>query len=428
MPRRQPVPRFALVLLAVLCGCGAFGAIAVGADPEEGTVSLEERQATWTGKTFAAGSSVSRSLCVSEELCDRFTLNVDVPASHWQTSTGGAEVVIAWEDSADDFDLYVLDSQDQVVASSAVGGTDSERVMIPNASGTYEIVVNPYSVTNSGYDGGVLMESREDVEPGSADVPTEPVSNLDCRNGKAGPFPCKGVDLDGFLPNATLNDGEGEDSEGDPVELNDIWGWTDPQTGREYALVGKTTGTAFVDITQADTPKYLGSLPTAAPVLTLFKTWRDIKVYKDHAYVVSEEPTHGMQVFDLTRLRGVTEPQEWDEDARYEGFGSSHNLAINEESGFAYSIGTRTCAGGSHIVDIRDPKAPKPAGCVAADSYTHDTQCVNYDGPDDRFAGREICFDSNEDSVTIVDVTDKLLPQQLSRTEYDGAQTPTRAG
>lgn len=67
-------------------------------------------------------------------------------------------------------------------------------------------------------------------------MPAEPVSNLECTDGKAGPFPCKDVDLDGFLPIASLNDGEGEDAEGEPVELNDIWGWTDPQTGREYAL------------------------------------------------------------------------------------------------------------------------------------------------------------------------------------------------
>jgi choice-of-anchor B domain-containing protein len=258
------------------------------------------------------------------------------------------------------------------------------------------------------------------VEPGAGDVPTEPVSNLAYENGRAGPFPCDAVDLESFLPIADLNGGEGS-SQGGPVELNDIWGWTDSQTGREYALVGKTNGTAFVDVTDADAPRYLGSLPTAAPVETLFRTWRDIKVHDDHAYVVSEEPTHGMQVFDLTRLRDVTEPREWDADANYRLFGNAHNIAINEDSGFAYVIGTSTCGGGPHMVDIRDPQAPSFAGCVAEDGYTHDTQCVNYDGPDERFAGREICLSSNEDTLTIVDVTDKPITKQLSRTEYDGS-------
>jgi choice-of-anchor B domain-containing protein len=156
--------------------------------------------------------------------------------------------------------------------------------------------------------------------------------------------------------------------------------------------------------------------------------------------VVSEEPTHGVQVFDLTRLRGASEPRTWTEDAHYsfvlDGTASflppstrilnppdnAHNIAINEESGFAYAIGTSTCGGGGpHMIDIRDPKNPTFAGCVSEDGYTHDTQCVNYSGPDQRFAGREICFNSNEDTVTIADVTDKDAPVQLSRTGYDTA-------
>jgi choice-of-anchor B domain-containing protein len=150
-----------------------------------------------------------------------------------------------------------------------------------------------------------------------------------------------------------------------------------------------------------------------------------------------------MQVFDLTRLRGQTEPREWDEDAHYsfwkDGLASvveadptrvlnppdnAHNIAINEESGFAYAIGTSTCGGGGpHMIDIRDPKDPKFAGCVSEDGYTHDTQCVNYraSDPDPEFAGREICFNSNEDTLTVVDVTDKDDPVQLARVGYEGA-------
>ena len=46
---------------------------------------------------------------------------------------------------------------------------------------------------------------------------------------------------------------------------------------------------------------------------------------------------------------------------------------------------------------------------------------MNYDGPDERFVGHEICFNSNEDTLTIVDVSDKAAPVQLSRTDYPGA-------
>ena len=135
-----------------------------------------------------------------------------------------------------------------------------------------------------------------------------------------------------------------------------------------------------------------------------------------------------MQVFDLTQLRDVdpkAAPVTFEETARYTGFGRAHNVAINEQSGMAFAVGAREdleeCAGGPHMVDISDPTSPVFAGCFADDGYTHDAQCVVYDGPDTRFTGREICFNSNEDTLTIVDVTDKDAPVQLSRVGYAGA-------
>lgn len=66
--------------------------------------------------------------------------------------------------------------------------------------------------------------------------------------------------------------------------------------------MGLNNGTAFIDITDTENPVYLGKLPTAS----VNSSWRDIKVYKDHAFIVSEASNHGMQVFDLTRLRNVS--------------------------------------------------------------------------------------------------------------------------
>jgi choice-of-anchor B domain-containing protein len=142
-----------------------------------------------------------------------------------------------------------------------------------------------------------------------------------------------------------------------------------------------------------------------------------------------------MQVFDLTQLVNAPRvpvfsgnytldvPIAFSETAFYGDFGSCHNLAINEDSGFAYAVGTKTCGGGGlHIVDIRDPTNPEYAGCFGADGYVHDTQCVNYNGPDGKYLNREICFCYNEDSLTIVDVTNKGTPRQVSRIGYTGSQ------
>ena len=72
------------------------------------------------------------------------------------------------------------------------------------------------------------------------------------------------------------------------------------------------------------------------------------------------------------------------------------------------------------MIDIRKPRKPKFAGCFAGDGYTHDAQCVSYRGPDGTHGGKEICFAANEDTLTIVDVTDKSDPRMLSRTSYSG--------
>ena len=70
------------------------------------------------------------------------------------------------------------------------------------------------------------------------------------------------------------------------------------------------------------------------------------------------------------------------------------------------------------MIDISNPLVPGNAGCFSADGYAHDAQCVVYNGPDAAHQGGEICFNANEDTLTIVDVANKAAPVQLSRTGY----------
>ena len=195
----------------------------------------------------------------------------------------------------------------------------------------------------------------------------------------------------------------------------DSWGWKDEQTGRYYALMARSNGTSFIDVTDPESPVYLGNLPSTSGQ----STWRDVKVYADHAFIVADRiGNHGMQVFDLTRLRGLTTPLQFTADSLYTGVGSAHNVVINEASGFAYIVGAFECDGGLHMVDISMPKSPSFAGCFFEDGYTHDAQCVTYTGPDQDHQAAEICFGSNEDSLTIVDVTDKGSPVLLGKADY----------
>ena len=242
------------------------------------------------------------------------------------------------------------------------------------------------------------------------------LSTTNCVGGFAGIYPCNNVDLEAFMPLADIGGTRSNSA------ANDIWGWTDPLTGKEYAIIGRVFGTSFVDISDPANPVYLGDLPTHG---AFGSSWRDIKTYADHAFIVSEANQHGMQVFDLTQLDNVANPPvTFTETAHYNKNASAHNIVINEDSGYAYIVGAsgkNSCSGGLHMVDISNPTSPSFAGCFSSDGYTHDAQCVNYTGPDPDHQGREICFNSNEDTVTIVDVTNKSSPVELSRTGYGGS-------
>ena len=247
-------------------------------------------------------------------------------------------------------------------------------------------------------------------------------AEVDCQSNKAGIYACNNVNLTAFLSVSdmagVLNTGSGE--------ANDIWGWTDPDTGFEYALLGMDNGTMFIDLSSPEVPRVVGFLPTK----TRASLWRDVKVYKNHAFIVADNAgNHGVQVFDLTGLRNLNTPVMLQETTNYAGIGSAHNIVINEDTGFAYAVGSNssgnTCGGALHMINIQDPANPVFAGCFsdtdtgfASTGYTHDAQCVVYNGPDTEHQGKEICLGSNESHISISDVSDKNNPVALSKATY----------
>ena len=232
-----------------------------------------------------------------------------------------------------------------------------------------------------------------------------------------GPFAANNVQVLGHLPLSEIGGGPAN------IFANDCWGWTDSLTGREYAIIGMEHGTSFVDVTDPTNPNFLGFLPTQTGIAT----WRDIKVFQDHAYIVSDNnDDHGVQVFDLTELRTLNgnPPADLSTVTVYTGVGSAHNIAINEETGFAYVVGSGQANGGLHVVNLANPTNPVFAGNFGAAGYCHDCQVVNYDGPDGDYAGREVAFccngrlSSDNDALVIVDVTNKTNMTEISSSGY----------
>jgi choice-of-anchor B domain-containing protein len=233
-------------------------------------------------------------------------------------------------------------------------------------------------------------------------------SQTTCSNGFAGIYPCDKVDLMSQLSFPQI--GGNNNTEG-----SSCWGWTDPLNGKEYAIIGCTTHTAFVDITIPSAPIYLGKLNSHNNTPSF---WREMKVYNNYAYIVSEANGHGLQIFDLTRLRNVTTPQIFTADARYGGFGNCHTITINEATGFAYCNGTSFFQGGANVLNLQNPLNPVFVLGYPDEDYTHDSEVIIYNGPDPDHQGKEIFVGANETKVVILDVTNKSNPILISSFLY----------
>jgi choice-of-anchor B domain-containing protein len=257
---------------------------------------------------------------------------------------------------------------------------------------------------------GQIYALGKDLKPGAQ-----------CEGGKVAEFPCANIEVIAHVPASALGGERG-------VWLNDVWGWTDPESGREYALVARRDGASFVDVTNPSLPRVIGNLPRtkgSPPSI-----WRDIKTIGHHAFIVADGAlAHGMQVFDLRRLRAVTDtPALFTPDTTYHHVHSAHNVVADTASGFVYIVGANgggeSCGGGLHMVDVRNPLDPKFMGCYNDKAganprgYTHDAQCLVYNGPDTRYRGRQICVGSNESEINIADVTDKARPVTVGRNSY----------
>lgn len=181
---------------------------------------------------------------------------------------------------------------------------------------------------------------------------------------------------------------------------NDIWGYA-TEDGKEYALVGLQTGTSIVDVTDPTdiTPLFY--------IEGVTSTWRDIKTWEHHAYVVTEGGG-GMLIIDLSDLPNSIDTITYHADSM---LSKAHNLWI-DEAGFAYAVGYNDMKNdiilhdrGVFILDLREnPMQPIPVG-------TYNTQYVH-----DVFVKNNIMYTSEiyQGQLGIIDVSDKANPIVLA--------------
>ena len=227
-------------------------------------------------------------------------------------------------------------------------------------------------------------------------------------------FTSNGVQLMGWVPVSDFDPTFGSG--------NDCWGYTSP-SGREYAIMGLNAGTGWVEVTDPGSPSMVAVHPGPN------STWHDIKCYAEHAYVVSEGGM-GIQVYDMSNIDSGVVTHVGD----FGGGGctdQSHNVAINEDSGFLYRTGGSgsPCPGGPQglvFYDLSNPASPSFVGSWE-DRYVHDAQVVTWDIAGPHF-GKELAFCAAETSsgggspsLHIVDVSNKASPTVLGSLTYSNS-------
>jgi choice-of-anchor B domain-containing protein len=107
---------------------------------------------------------------------------------------------------------------------------------------------------------------------------------------------------------------------------NDCWGYVSP-SGREYAIVATDNGTAWVEISDPSSPDVVvfHDGPDSG--------WRDVKVFEDFAYAVSEGGSH-IQVFDMSAIDSGVVASLGSVGSGGGVSSNSHNVVINEASGY----------------------------------------------------------------------------------------------
>ena len=251
-----------------------------------------------------------------------------------------------------------------------------------------------------------------------------------CVSNRSQDYPCQSMSL---LSHLSLQDLQSTSLRG-----NDVWGFTDLNTDREYVFMGLERGVAVLDITNPESPEKV-AVVTGSPT-----TWRDIKVYqrydssekrwRAYAYVTADNVSDFLMVLDLSDLPNGIERVNFNSD-----FTAAHNaylvnadytfgLATTAEGPQLGIAGGRENGGDYRLYALDQPRSPVRSA-ESTSGYAHDlasfavrdarksSQCATGQSG----ASCQVMSDFNENTVDVWDVTNPLSPQLLSSTSYPNA-------
>ena len=270
--------------------------------------------------------------------------------------------------------------------------------------------------------GGDRQGALADLRRGYSSMLTSD-GTTQCDGGSAGSFACDQIDMLSHLALA--------DFSSKPRLANDIWGFVDLNTEREYALIGLYNGTAVVDVTDPAMPFEVGFVSGPGSL------WRDLKVaqnydsddarWRTYAYVSTDNANERLVVIDLTGL-----PNRVVLGHRIKQSTPIHNVYISnvdyatgvpmQKEPSLHVLGSFRNRGAFRSYALQDAAVPKLVG-ESSGGYSHDaTSMLVTDARaaacGDDSASCEVLIDFNEDAVELWDVTDRTNAPLLSSIDY----------
>ena len=173
--------------------------------------------------------------------------------------------------------------------------------------------------------------------------------------------------------------------------------------GREYAVLGTTTGTSIVNVTNPSAPYEVEFIPGQV------SQWREMKSFGNYIYI-STEALGGIQIVKMTDPENPVLVNTYTAT-----FNRAHTLTLDASRGLLIANGTRLGSGatGLRILSLANPEVPVEIGLYTLD-YVHDSWVRN----DTLYAA---CISSA--NMRLLDLSDPTDPLDIHGWTYPGART-----
>lgn len=165
------------------------------------------------------------------------------------------------------------------------------------------------------------------------------------------------------------------------IRYNSVWGWVDPQDNKEYAIIGSTDGTYFIDVTVPTSPvvrDYVAGRRDSC-------IWREYKTYQNYLYAVSDDGApNSLQIINMSYLPDSVHV-EYDQNTLVS---RSHSIFIDEANAIMYLNSVYLPANGGHsnmaVFSLANPVNPVllrrleqdyPSNDNVHDSYVRNDTC-----------------------------------------------------